>query len=55
MPVVINEFEVVPAPQPQPAPASPQGQADAPAQPDPAELLKALRQAAERLARVWAH
>ena len=55
MPVIINEFEVVPAPPSQPArPPSP-SQAEAAAQLDPAELAKAVRQVAERFARVWAH
>jgi hypothetical protein len=55
MPVVINEFEVIPAPSPQQAnPPSPR-QAEAPAPLDPAELAKAVRLAAERFVRVWAH
>jgi hypothetical protein len=56
MPVVINEFEVVPE---EPAPAARQGQApaqaQAPAKPSPHELAELLRREAGRAARVRAH
>jgi hypothetical protein len=57
MPVVINEFEVLPESQPEarkPA-AEPGGESSPPQKIDPCALASALRARDVRVLRVWAH
>jgi hypothetical protein len=54
MAVVIDEFEFEPAPAPEPVPDPGPSQAAAPEMPDPHDLARAMRLAAERHARLRA-
>ncbi len=55
MPVVINEFEVVPEPQAGDQSSSLQGNQSAPSAPTPYELELILKRQAERLERLRTH
>jgi hypothetical protein len=57
MPVVINEFEVIPESRPTSPVATATPSNESPALPKltPREIERLMRQQMERLARVWAH